>query len=109
MISKNISQLEDTVDMDMSVMAAELDTSPRHLKYIARNIILDSIMLDGFDRLTSEIKNSMELISFDDNTVLHEWNAIPVILFEKLGERILLFEDVYAYRIEAKLISYRDI
>ena len=108
-ISKKIKELKEPLEVDLQLMASELDTSVKNMKYLSKDIMSDAIDLDAFDALVEDIERGegIEVTSFDDNTVLYEYLDEAVIVHNVLGVRYILFDSMVTQKLESKLDSYR--
>lgn len=108
-ISKKITDLKEPLEIDLQLMAAELDTSVKNMKFLSKTILEDAIMLDAFDKLCYDIENieGSEVTSFDDNTILFEYLDEAVIVHEILGLKYILFDGLITVKIESRMNSYR--
>lgn len=108
-ISKKITTLKEPLEIDLQLMAAELDTSVKNMKFISKIILEDAIMLDAFDKLCYDIENGegSEVTSFDDNTVLFEYLDEAIIVHTILGLKYILFDSLVTSKIESRMNSYR--
>lgn len=108
-ISKKITTLKEPLEIDLQLMAAELDTSVKNMKFISKTILEDAIMLDAFDKLCYDIENGegSEVTSFDDNTVLFEYLDEAIVIHTILGLKYILFDSLVTSKIESRMNSYR--
>lgn len=108
-ISKKIKELKEPLEVDLQLMASELDTSVKDMKFIAKTILEDAIMLDAFDKLCYDIENGegSEVTSFDDNTVLFEYLDEAIVVHTILGLKYILFDSLVTSKIESRMNSYR--
>lgn len=108
-ISKKITTLKEPLEIDLQLMAAELDTSVKNMKFISKTILEDAIMLDAFDKLCYDIENGegSEVTSFDDNTVLFEYLDEAIVVHTILGLKYILFDSLVTSKIENRMNSYR--
>lgn len=108
-ISKKIKELKEPLEVDLQLMASELDTSVKDMKFIAKTILEDAIMLDAFDKLCYDIENGegSEVTSFDDNTVLFEYLDEAIVVHTILGLKYILFDSSVTSKIENRMNSYR--
>lgn len=109
LISKKIKELKEPLEVDLQLMASELDTSVKDMKFIAKTILEDAIMLDAFDKLCYDIENGegSEVTSFDDNTVLFEYLDEAIVVHTILGLKYILFDSLVTSKIENRMNSYR--
>lgn len=109
LISKKITTLKEPLEIDLQLMAAELDTSVKNMKFISKTILEDAMMLDAFDKLCYDIENGKgsEVTSFDDNTVLFEYLDEAIVVHTILGLKYILFDSLVASKIESRMNSYR--
>lgn len=108
-LSKKITVLKEPLEIDLQLMASELDSSANNLFFLSKSILDDSIMVESFDKLIIEIEKEVEVISFDDNTVLYEYNDDIIIVHTFLGEKYILFDKAILSKIEKQLNSYRNL
>lgn len=108
-ISKKITTLKEPLEIDLQLMAAELDTSVKNMKFLSKTILEDAIMLDAFDKLCYDIENGegSEVTSFDDNTVLFEYLDEAIVVHTILGLKYILFDSLVTSKIESRMNSYR--
>lgn len=108
-ISKKIKELKEPLEVDLQLMASELDTSVKNMKYLSKDIMSDAIDIDAFDVLVEDIERGegIEVTSFDDNTVLYEYLDEAVIVHNVLGVRYILFDSMVTQKLESKLDNYR--
>lgn len=108
-VSKKITTLKEPLEIDLQLMAAELDTSVKNMKFISKTILEDAIMLDAFDKLCYDIENGegSEVTSFDDNTVLFEYLDEAIVVHTILGLKYILFDSLVTSKIESRMNSYR--
>lgn len=106
-ISKKIKEVKADLDLDFQLMAAELDTSVKNMKFISRSIITDAIMIDKVEQLITDIEqNGVEVTSFNDNTVLYEYLGEAVVIHSVLGDEFIIFDSSIVSTIESKLVSF---
>lgn len=107
-ISKKITTLGEEIDIDLQLMASELDTSVSRMKYLSDTLMEDAISKESFERLVEEIKTEGgEITSFNDNTVLYEFLDDAFVIHENLGVKYVLFDSSLTQKIEKHLDSYR--
>ena len=73
-ISKKLRDIKEPLDIDLQLMAAEMDTSVNRIKYLSNQIMSYAISLECFNKLIRDIESGegIEVTSFNDNTVLCE-------------------------------------
>lgn len=108
-ISKRMRYLKEPLDIDLQLMATELDTSVDNMKYLSAEQMTDAIALDAFNKLVDDITrgSGVEITSFDDNTVLYEYLNEAIVIHEIFGVKYILFDSMVTQKIESKLDSYR--
>jgi len=109
LISQKLNKLSEPLDIDYQLMASELDTSIKDMKYLSRNMLHDAISLDSFDDLINDIENveGVEITSFNDNTVLYEYLDEAVVVYTNLSNKVILFDSMLTQKIENRMDSYR--
>ena len=106
-VSKKINEVKVDLDIDFQLMAAELDTSVKNMKFISRSIITDAIMIDKVGQLIEDIEqNGVEVTSFNDNTSLYEYLGEVVVIHSVLGDKFIIFDSSILSTIENKLVSF---
>ena len=108
-ISKKIKELKETLEVDLQLMASELDTSVKNMKYLSKDLMTDATSIDAFDALVEDIERGegIEITTFDDNTVLYEYLDEAIVIHNVLGVRYILFDSMITQKVENKLYSYR--
>lgn len=108
-ISKKIKELKEPLEVDLQLMASELDTSVKNMKYLSKDIMTDATSIDAFDALVEDIERGegIEITTFDDNTVLYEYLDEAIVIHNVLGVRYILFDSMITQKVENKLDSYR--
>lgn len=107
--SKKITTLKEPLEIDLQLMASELDTSVKSMKFLSKTILEDAILCEAFDKLCDDIENGegSEVTSFDDNTVLFEYLNEAIIIHQILGFKYVLFDSLITMKIESRMNSYR--
>ena len=92
-ISQKLNKLSEPLDIDYQLMASELDTSIKDMKYLSKDMMQDAISSDAFDALINDIENieGVEITSFNDNTVLYEYLDEAVVVHTNLSNKVILF------------------
>lgn len=108
-ISKKIKELKEPLEVDLQLMASELDTSVKNMKYLSKDLMTDAMSIDAFDTLVEDIERGegIEITTFDDNTVLYEYLDEAIVIHNVLGVRYILFDSMITQKVENKLDSYR--
>lgn len=108
-ISQKLNKLSEPLDIDYQLMASELDTSIKDMKYLSKDMMQDAISLDAFDALINDIENieGVEITSFDDNTVLYEYLDEAIVVYTNLSNKVILFDFMLTQKIENRMNSYR--
>lgn len=108
-ISKKIKDLKELLDVDLQLMASELDTSVNNMKYLSRDMMSDATSIDAFDTLVEDIEHGegSEVTTFNDNTILFEYLDEAVVVHTVLGVKYIIFDSLVTQKMENKLDSYR--
>lgn len=108
-ISQKLNKLSEPLDIDYQLMASELDTSIKDMKYLSKDMMQDAISSDAFDALINDIENieGVEITSFNDNTVLYEYLDEAVVVHTNLSNKVILFDYMLTQKIENRMDSYR--
>ena len=105
-IAKNITEKQELFEFDMQLVATELDTSAKHLKYVSKDALNEELYVK-FDKLVTEIENTCpEIESFDDNTVLYEYLEEAVIVHTIFGVKYVIFDSIISNKIKDRLNSF---
>ena len=106
-ISKRLRDLKEPLDIDLQLMAAEMDTSVNRIKYLSNQIMSDAISLECFNNLIRDIESEgIEVTSFNDNTVLYEYLDEAVVVYTFLTDKYILFDSMITAKIEK---SFRQL
>lgn len=108
-ISKKIKELKEPLEADLQLMASELDTSVKDMKFLSKDMMSDAVSIDAFDTLVEDIERGegIEVTTFDDNTILYEYLDEAVVVHNVLGIRYILFDSMVTQKLENKLDSYK--
>lgn len=108
-LSKKVTDINETLGLDIQLIATELDTSAKFLKYLSKDIMGDGIMQDAFDVFVKVIETveGDEITSFDDNTILYEFSNEAVVIHESLGIKYIIFDSSVTQKVEANLAKYK--
>lgn len=107
-ISKKVSELKEPLDVDLQMIASELDISVQDMRYLSRDLMPDYSYIVAFDKLFFEIEERGGELTFDDNTMLYECTGESIIIHNILGDRYILFDNSITQKIENELKRYRD-
>lgn len=107
-ISKKIKDLEEFLDIDLQLIATELDTSANNMRYLCAELMTDAIAVEAFNRLYLDIiQNGVEITSYDDNTIQYDYLDNSVIIYTLLDVIYIIFDNSFAQRIENQLKRYK--
>lgn len=108
-ISNKIKELKEPLEVDLQLMASDLDTSVKNMKYLSKDLMTDATSIDAFDALVEDIERGegIEITTFDDNTVLYEYLDEAIVIHNVLGVRYILFDSMITQKVENKLDSYK--
>lgn len=108
-ISNKIKELKEPLEVDLQLIASELDTSVKNMKYLSKDLMTDATSIDAFDALVEDIERGegIEITTFDDNTILYEYLDEAIVIHNVLGVRYILFDSMITQKVENKLDSYR--
>jgi hypothetical protein len=107
-ISKKITSLLEPLDIDLQLMASELDTSVIDMKYISKSIMNDALTVEAFEKLCEDIEKieGNEITAFDDNTILYEYMDEAIVLHSISENKYIIFDSLVSNKIENKMNSY---
>lgn len=108
MYSKRISELKEPLDIDLQLLAIEMDTSAKRIKFISSSSLEDALAIDCFNHLISDIENGegVEITSLSDNVIMYEYLNETVIVYTVFSEKYVLFDNMITAKIENKMNSY---
>nr|DAY08602.1 MAG TPA: hypothetical protein [Caudoviricetes sp.] len=110
MFSKKLTTMKEPLEMDLQLVATELDTSVTFMRYLSDTIMEDGLSIDAFRRLWDNIKETApEISSIDDNTVLVEYAEEAIILHETLENKYIIFDAEVTCIIEKSFNSYKEL
>lgn len=105
---QKISSIKNLIEIDVQLIAIELDCNASDLRVICNNTITDSISSENFELFWNNIKNEgFCSFSFDDNTDLYLFNNYEIILHSNLNCKSIIFELKNGSRIENVFNSYK--
>lgn len=107
-ISKFLKDLPTPLDIPLQLVAVEMDTSAKRIKYLNPEVCSDKITCERFEKLIAVVESGergAEISSIDDNTVLYEFDQEAVVIHNELGSKWLLFDSVITAKIENALMS----
>lgn len=107
-ISKFLKDLREPLDIPLQLVAAEMDTSAKRIKYLNPDVCNDTINSERFNKLIGAIESGemgTEISSIDDNTVLYEFDSDAVVIHSVLGVKWLLFDSAVTVKVESALIA----
>ncbi len=106
-ISKKIENLPQDLDIDFQLLATELDISAKDLRYLSSIFMEDSLQIEAFEKLCNDIvTDNVEVMSFNDNTLLYNYCNDYVIVHDELGIKYLFFNRSLTQKVESQLYSY---
>lgn len=108
MYSKRISELKEPLDIDLQLLATEMDTSAKRIKFISGSILEDAFAIECFNCLIQDIENGegVEITSFSDNAIMYEYLDEAIVVYTMLSEKCVLFDSMVTVKIESKMNSY---
>jgi len=107
-ISKFLKDLREPLDIPLQLVAAEMDTSGKRIKYLNPELCSDKINNEKFNKLIQGIESgeiATEISSIDDNTVLYEFDSEAIVIHSVLGVKWLLFDSAVTVKVESALIA----
>lgn len=108
LFSKKLRDIKEPLDIDIQLMATEMDTSVNRIKFISNSILEDGISLDCFNCLVEDIErgDGIEITSFSDNAIMYEYLDEAIVVYTLLSEKLILFDGSLSVKIESKMNSY---
>ena len=109
-ISKKLRDIKEPLDIDLQLMAAEMDTSVNRIKYLSKNFLTDGFEIECFERLINDIEKDvgLEVTAFNDNTILYEYLDEPIVIHTMLADKYVLFDSMLTSKVENRMMSFRD-
>lgn len=103
-----VCNLKEPLDINLQLVATEMDTSAKFLRCLTDECFTDAIELDAFKNLVNDIKvnDGVEVTSFDDNTTLWEYNNEAIVLHETLGKFYVIYDVGLESMIRSKFNSF---
>mgnify|MGYP005876931245 CR=1 FL=1 len=110
MYSKKLTTMQEPLETDLQLAAAEIDTSVPRMKYLSNTIMEDALSIRAFQLLWDNIKETApEITSLDDNTVLIEYLDEAIIIHETLETKYIIFDGAVTQKIEEALNNYKEV
>ena len=109
-ISKKLRDIKEPLDIDIQLMATEMDTSVNRLKYIVKNLLIYLFEIECFEHLINDIEKNegLEVTSFNDNTILYEYLDEAIVIHTMLADKFVLFDSMLTSKVENRMMSFRD-
>ena len=109
-ISKKLRDIKEPMDIDIQLMATEMDTSVNRSKYLSENLLTDGFEIECFERLINDIEKDvgLEVTAFNDNTILYEYLDEAVVIHTMLADKYVLFDSMLTSKVENRMMSFRD-
>lgn len=109
-ISKKLRDIKEPLDIDIQLMATEMDTSVNRIKYLSKNLLTDVFEIECFERLINDIEKNegLEVTSFNDNTILYEYLDEAIVIHTMLADKYVLFDSMLTSKVENRMMSFRD-
>ena len=107
-ISKFLKDLREPLDIPLQLVAAEMDTSGKRIKYLNPDLCSDKITAEKFNKFVQAVESGelgTEISSIDDNTVLYEFDSEAVVIHSTLGVKWILFDSAVTVKVESALIA----
>ena len=111
MHSKRLSELKEPLDIDLQLLATEMDTSAKRIKFISNSTLEDALDIDCFNCLIEDIEHGegVEITSFSDNAIMYEYLDEAIVVYTLLSEKYILFDSIITVKIESKMNSYSGL
>lgn len=111
MHSKRLSELKEPLDIDLQLLATEMDTSAKRIKFISNSTLEDALDIDCFNCLIEDIEHGegVEITSFSDNAIMYEYLDEAIVVYTLLSEKCILFDSMITVKIESKMNSYSGL
>jgi hypothetical protein len=93
--SQFLYQLKEPLDLDLQMVAVELDTSAKRLKFVSASKATDAYEIEQFNKTYNHIKESENSITnINDNTELFELSEslTIVVLYEDLNDKFIIYD-----------------
>lgn len=110
-ISKFLKDLPTPLDIPLQLVATEMDTSGKRIKYLNPDTCSDMILSSKFEQLIRGIEDgslATEITSIDDNTALYEFESESIVVHTQLGVKWLLFDSAITVKVESVLTTISD-
>ena len=109
-ISKKLRDIKEPLDIDIQLMATEMDTSVNRIKYLSKNLLTAGFEIECFERLINDIEKNegLEVTSFNDNTILYEYLDEAIVIHTMLADKYILFDSMLTSKVENRMMSFRD-
>lgn len=107
-ISKFLKDLREPLDIPLQLVAVEMDTSAKRIKYLNPDLCSDKISSERYDKFIAGVESgetATEISSIDDNTVLYEFDSEAIVIHSVLGIKWLLFDSAVTVKVESALIA----
>ena len=108
-ISKMIRDIKEPLDIELQLMATEMDTSVNRIKFLSNSLLTDGVEIECFERLINDIEKDegIEVTAFNDNTILYEYLDEAVVIHTMLADKYILFDSMLTNKMENRMASFR--
>lgn len=109
-ISRRLRDIKEPLDIELQLMATEMDTSVNQIKFLSKSLLTDGVEIECFERLINDIEKDegVEVTAFNDNTILYEYLDEAVVIHTMLADKYILFDSMLTNKIENRMTSFRD-
>ncbi len=107
-VSKSIRDMKEKLDMDIRLLAMEMDVSANGIRYISRHSLDDAFLIENFDSLINDIENGegIEISSISDNAVMYEYLDQTVTVYTTISQKSLFFDISLSRKMERRMRGY---
>jgi hypothetical protein len=92
MKSQQLTKLKPELELDLQLVASELDCTASDLRYFHSEVMTSIEENAEFMALSEAIKETGEVTSLDDNTVLYEFLDQPVLIHKDFVSEFIIFD-----------------
>lgn len=102
---KKLDSLKEPLEINLQLVATEMDTSAKYLRVMSKSFMEDSIEMERFEKIIKDIEegDGVELTALDDNTILYEFEEEAVTVHTNLGVKYLIFDSKVKGKIERRM------
>lgn len=88
------------VEIDLQLLASEMDASLKELVFLHDAAATDCNDIEFFEKIWHNLKESVSLVSIDDDTEIYEYGDIVVATHETMTDKFIICRNTEYHKIK---------